>query len=227
MTKNIDQNIIEKINKLLALGQSPNEHEAKLAMINAQKLLTKHNLSMHDIKAKEDTLDIIEKVLGLDSTRVATWKSSLLNSICLNNYCTLLISTGYNRQKSFKIIGTDVNIQMVLQMYEYLYETIERITKKSDTKGTTEKNSFRLGMINGINEQFRAIKDAMERDGIDEECTALMVVDFEKKNKTAISKFLENYRIRQTSSKGSRIDGGAYAKGRVEGSKVSLNKQVK
>jgi len=227
MTNNIDQSIIEKINKLLALGQSPNEHEAKLAMMNAQKLLTKHNLSMCDIKTKENTINIKERILNLESTRVATWKSALLNSICLNNYCTLLISTGYRREKSFKIIGDEINIQVVLNMYEYLYEAVERITKKSDTKGATEKNSFRLGMINGINEQFDAIKREMEQHGVDEECTALMVVDYEKKNKTAIAKFLESYSIRRSSAKGSRIDGNAYSKGRAEGQKVSLRKQVK
>jgi hypothetical protein len=227
MTKNIDQNIIDKINKLLALGQSPNEHEAKLAIANAQKLLTKHNLSMKDILVKEDGIDIMEKNVSLDSTRVATWKSALLNALCFSNYCKLLISTGYKREKSFKIVGTEVNVETVLMMYDYLYDVVERVTKKSGTKGITEKNSFRLGMVNGIYEKLKEIKQEMEYNGVDEECTALMVVNFEKENKKAIDKYLDSYKIRKSSSNNSNINANAFSKGHAEGRKVNLNKQIK
>ena len=45
----VDQNLLEKISKLLALTSSPNEHEAALAAEKAAELLAKHNLSVADL----------------------------------------------------------------------------------------------------------------------------------------------------------------------------------
>ncbi len=45
-----NEGIIRKIQRLLALGQSPNEAEANLAMAKAQELLAKHNLEAAMVK---------------------------------------------------------------------------------------------------------------------------------------------------------------------------------
>ena len=42
--------IKDKIAKLLALAESPNENEAKLALLKARKLMAKHKLSEKDIE---------------------------------------------------------------------------------------------------------------------------------------------------------------------------------
>ena len=42
----MDEKLIEKIKKLLALSESSNENEAKIAMLKAQELLAKHKLSI-------------------------------------------------------------------------------------------------------------------------------------------------------------------------------------
>jgi hypothetical protein len=45
----MDQKIIEKLQKLLALAASDNEHEAGLAMSKAEALMREHNLSVADV----------------------------------------------------------------------------------------------------------------------------------------------------------------------------------
>ena len=49
----------DKIRKLLALAESPNEHEAKAALLKARQLMAEHKLSENDVKCK--TLEIVEK----------------------------------------------------------------------------------------------------------------------------------------------------------------------
>ena len=44
--------ILDKVHKLLALAQSPNEHEAQTAMAKAHELLLRHNLSLLDTQTK-------------------------------------------------------------------------------------------------------------------------------------------------------------------------------
>jgi len=46
----MNKKILEKIQKLLSLATSDNEHEAKAAMDKANALLVKHNLSMQEAK---------------------------------------------------------------------------------------------------------------------------------------------------------------------------------
>jgi hypothetical protein len=45
----IDQKIIDKLQKLLALSASDNENEATLAMKKAEELMREHNLSVADV----------------------------------------------------------------------------------------------------------------------------------------------------------------------------------
>lgn len=40
----------EKIRKLLALAESPNENEAKLALLKARQLMAEHKLSEAEVK---------------------------------------------------------------------------------------------------------------------------------------------------------------------------------
>ena len=40
----------EKIRKLLALAESPNEHEAKAALIKAHQLMAEHGLNVRDLR---------------------------------------------------------------------------------------------------------------------------------------------------------------------------------
>jgi hypothetical protein len=60
----LDTTVIDKINKLLALANSPNEHEAALAAQKASVLLTQYNLSLADL-GKDDLTEIAELAIAL------------------------------------------------------------------------------------------------------------------------------------------------------------------
>ncbi|OQA66346.1 MAG: hypothetical protein BWY36_00910 [Candidatus Diapherotrites archaeon ADurb.Bin253] len=218
--------IFAQIQKLLALGTSPNENEAKLATAKANALLLKYNLSIDDVEDVKMGSGITQRKHAIDGKRVAHWKSGLMNVVCESNYCRVLISTEYNGSKNFIIIGKKVNINITEQMYVYLYETIERLSKNYG-RGVTEKNSYRLGMVQGIYEVLKAQKQQQEKNGI-EECTALMVVNFEKENNNAIQKYIneEIGRVRKTTQK-NNINGNAYGEGVRDGRNVNLNKQIR
>ena len=46
----MEKDYSEKIKKLLALAESPNEHEAKAALLKAKELMAEHKLSELDVK---------------------------------------------------------------------------------------------------------------------------------------------------------------------------------
>lgn len=75
-------NIKDKIAKLLALAESPNENEAKAALLKARELMAEHKLRPEDVKkAKKEK--VIRKVLDITCTAMTNpWAASLLRCCC-------------------------------------------------------------------------------------------------------------------------------------------------
>jgi len=225
MTQKIDKSIVEKIEKLLALGQSPNEHEAKLAIENANRLLTKYNLTMLDLNKNEN--NTIQFVFEQNSSRVSTWKNTLLKGVCITNFCDLVISRG--SKVNFIIIGKEFNISIVKNLFEYLSEAIELWARKNGGKGTSAKNSYKVGMAFGLVSRLAQIKQEAEQKGFQEDITttALVVKNLhevmKKENETYMA---NNFNIKTTSKAISVSNGSAYNKGYKDSSNISLNQQL-
>lgn len=75
--------ILDKVHKLLALAQSPNEHEAQTAMAKAHELLLRHNLSLLDTQTK---WNYIHKQVG-EIGRRGPAKSIISAILCKYFFC--------------------------------------------------------------------------------------------------------------------------------------------
>jgi hypothetical protein len=84
------QEIIDRINKLLALATSANEYEASAAAAKAQEILTEHNLRLEDIETgqKSPTLPIEQITIGSNSRKVH-WKGFIANALANANFCNM------------------------------------------------------------------------------------------------------------------------------------------
>ena len=227
MSAIINQDIIEKVQKLLALGQSPNEHEAQRAIEHAQRLLLKYNMTMNDVKIAAD--DVKETIIE-NGKRASTWKSSLLNVIAEFNYGTFLIYSGGGNFK-YSVIAKEVNFIVIKNMYEYLVEAIDRMAKDYSGKGVREKNSYRIGIVNGLRIRFVELQNERKQSGVQFEdgtqITALMVVSQEKQERQAIQTYFnENIKVVKTKKTASKLSAGAYSAGRNDAGKISLNSQI-
>lgn len=95
----MDNKIIEKIQKLLSLSESSNEHEAEVAMLKAQEFLAKYKLSIKEVKEyKGYNSKIQEKATDITFTK-AKWKAQLAGAISDNFGCY-----HYFRRKGTNII---------------------------------------------------------------------------------------------------------------------------
>lgn len=85
--------IIDKIRKLLALSQSPNEHEAALAASRVQDLLADYNLSLAEVhaagdkasKAKQEFTPREQK--SHDKAAMYKYQTQLMEALARNNFC--------------------------------------------------------------------------------------------------------------------------------------------
>ena len=149
----MDEKLVKKIQKLLALSESNNEHEAQLAMLKAQELLIKHKLSLKDVKEFKTYNDSIKEKKTKISFKKAKWKAELASLVGDNFGCYVFFKTRYSHTITF--FGK-----------EYLKEGYS-------TKGI--ENDYAMGFINGLSEKFEEQKQANQEWGLillkDEEVT--------------------------------------------------------
>jgi len=79
-------NIKDTIAKLLALAGSPNEHEAKAALLKARELMVKYKLREIDIKRLE-TAEVVERLTGITCTKMTNTWAARLSAIVADHYC--------------------------------------------------------------------------------------------------------------------------------------------
>lgn len=212
------EKILSKVKKLLALAESPNEHEAALAAARAQELLLRHNLSMKDIKTETE-------VVVLDASKDAPiWKINLLFRVCKAFYCESFTKD----TRSLIIIGSKADAEVALFTYKYLYDTVLRLTdaySKSpsfrDRRGSL--TSYCLGVVSSICETLQAMVAKNEQAPCAQSNTIVLMKTAKERQ---IADYLkERFEVGQTELPDMDItDMRAYSSGRADGRKVIIAK---
>lgn len=157
MTEN---KIYEKIEKLLALSSSPNEHEAQAALLKAQELMAKYNITIQ----KSCEIEYATEGIELIDTGIAT--IALINIIAKNFKCK-----PYLAGKIINFYGHCEDVPICVKAFEYAYKTLNKLSSKRynefrkwgySTKGFFQ--NYKLAFINELKQKF------------EKQCTALMIV---------------------------------------------------
>ena len=149
------ENIINKISKLLALSKSVNENEGKNALMLAQKLLLKHNLSMADVEIKNYSSKVIE-VKANNISLYSEWARALASIVAENFRCRLLISH-WRRYSRAIFVGYQHDEKKKKNVFDYTAKLVKRLSRKyvdehrrlySSTRRL--KRSYINGFITGL-----------------------------------------------------------------------------
>lgn len=165
----MEQEIVKKIKKLLALSSSDNTHEAESAMLKAQELLAKHNLQLSEIE-EHKIRNAIEDVTNITFTK-AKWKGRLAKIIASNFRCEMYYKTYRNHKVTF--LGLEEDVVICKVMTEYAIECIKKETNKIAKiyreRGDSAKgieNDFALGFIGGLSKKFEEQKQKNQEWGL-------------------------------------------------------------
>jgi len=153
--------MLEKIRKLLALAESPNVHEAEIAMARARALMEKYELDLgvhdHDFcyaylggphKQKAATAKMISSLLICHFGVVAVWIPSRM----IQPPRTVWL---------LEINGSATNIEIAEYVHDYLRAELEilwqarRLSNPAE-KGRSLKRDFQLGVLRGLHEKLGA-----------------------------------------------------------------------
>ena len=157
-------NIKEKIEKLLRLGQSPNENEAKAAMLKARELMMRHKLSEKDFENKTNEKIVRLKTGIFHTARAYMWVIDLAHVIAPNYACNYYVEQGYRAQKSEVVIcGFKEDAKLCAHVFKYAYDCVNTKIKemKKSMKGEDSYTvrsycfSYAFGFIDGLQESYR------------------------------------------------------------------------
>ncbi len=150
------EKIMQRIDKLLSLSNSPNVHEAERASAKAQELLAKYNLELDSNKLDNEIFEI-----QVSSGKYEDWKL-FLASVVADNYRCRNYSTGAH----FKFVGFRTDVLVARKIYFFLYEVAvaqcneylsnykkeaKKKRKKVDVRLSRElTTSYYQGFIDGV-----------------------------------------------------------------------------
>jgi len=215
--------IIAKIQKLLALANSSNEHEAALAASHAQRLLSEHNLAMADIESanKPETADKVETQV---SKTLPKWLRHLSAGVSTAFDCR---SVHYPATGKMTFIGVGADVQVAAYTFTYLERTVRRLC------GSYMKNHVTPNLANRHRELMRqsyylgAVSTITTRLKVQKMQTPItsgaLVPVKEGLIKQAMNEIGPTRTVR---SRRSYINADAYTRGQDDGRQVGIHKGI-
>jgi len=225
--------ILEKVRKLLALSTSPSEAEAASALAKAQELLARYGLGMADVSTQDP--EVTEDVL-LEKKRLRKWESSLIHTVSTCTFTQALHLQGPSGGKVV-LIGRELNTQAAKELFAYLHITVLKLGRAHSDQ-VAHLESFRFGLVQRLGERLSELSRGSEQSGgpwagssssspaEETESRALtvrMVQTSTRENKEYINR---KYGKLKTKARGCRVDPGSYHQGRSAGDGVALNRQI-
>lgn len=152
--------IIRKIQDLMKLAQdNPNDEEGQTALLMAQRLLLKYNLSMETVQDRSNKdKDVIKESMTEKVSRMPWWKMKLHAILATNFRCKSIRTRNFVSRKTYlRFVGYEADVKFVAEIYEatlmYLDYRLKRIREQH--MGVEYKNSYLLGFLSGIEERFK------------------------------------------------------------------------
>lgn len=245
------KDIIDRIKKLLALSNSPNEHEAAQAASKAQELLMEHNIDLDSIRETRTQAEIAIDTEALEMTlKRVFWKGQLANAIAKNNFCKFWWNKG-----EMQLTGKSHNIAIAKSIYQYLIKTIDRLARNgtkaeklkykiyteqladmpyatiyAEPNWRTWKSSFIAGCAQRLTERLNEQSELMNTEGIPgTTVTGLACRQARQREFDAIALAMRQQGIflsRNRTTSSTKITRDGYAAGRKAGNDISLNRQM-
>ncbi len=165
-----DDRTLRLVRKLLSLADSPNEHEAQVAVQKARRLLVKYNIDLVNLDAERRFESrIVGEVKGRH-TSAEIWLSAILNrfffveAIWSQSYDAVNDRSGTRLQ----IYGTSQNLDMAGYVYGYLNGLLPQLwdtyQEREGLSGNRERQRYYTGVLEGFHAKLTEQEGQLERD---------------------------------------------------------------
>jgi hypothetical protein len=172
---------LERAKKLLALGESENEHEAALATAQAQRILERFEIELAELGSIDAEAEpMTEGSWSCGGKRTIThWRLRVADALAHANGCTLFYSG-----PRVTCCGRRSDVRRVANFWSLVCSEVERISRiQCRGRGARYANSFKMGCAASIRAEIKRESDELraEMRGTVRD-TALVVVDTRRKD---------------------------------------------
>jgi len=216
-----EEQVLSRIQKLLALAESKNEHEAQAAASAAQRLMLKYNIESV-LRGGAHAYGF--KHLGKPSGRIGA-SPRLLASILSDFFFVEVIWVPVwrplegKRGSVLEVCGTRHNLELAEYVHAFLTQTAERLwrqyKKQAGVRAARNHEAYLAGVMQGFRERLEREREKNRSEGL------VWVGDGE---------LHDYFRARHPSIRWTRIAarrvGDAYARGREAGRDIVLHRGV-
>lgn len=214
-----EDRILRRITKLLALAESPNTHEAELAMQTAQRLMLSYNI---DLNKQHVAQNYRFRTVGPIKTRHEGWEQVLGGLLAEHFFVRCIWVPVYlplegKSATVLELCGSDANLEIATYVHHFLSETGARIWKTwRAQRGSGDRRQFLSGLMVGFREKLLMQQTKNQQEGL------ILAQDMGLEN------FMDRrYPRLHTRRGGSTTMSDAFFEGRMEGQKLILHKAVK
>lgn len=210
--------ILDKIKKLLRLGQSPNRHEAELAIQRAFELAARYQIDIENVSL-EDSDRKIQGLAFTSPSRLSFARKKILNLLC--EFFNVNVVT--NRHLSMvTFIGKEVDIQIARYVYDFLHTACAAALRefaqgKRKLSANTKKN-FVQGFIYGVAHKLR-----QAQGNLGPQTEALVLNERARREKFESSTFQN---LKPVKAEPDRRNDRASIAGFIQGEKVQIRKPI-
>lgn len=142
------EKLLLRLQKLMALAESSNPHEAELATSKANQLLIKHNLQRLEMASEDETIYVLPVMFAPRS-------NSKMHAVyeILKTFFVAPVFTKRNGKVALDIVGDKTSVKIAEYVSLFLQHELERLwleaKKTKKLSGARAKNSFFAGVARG------------------------------------------------------------------------------
>jgi hypothetical protein len=212
--------IKDRIKKLLALAQSPNENEARAALLKARELMAKYKLTEEDVsESAKGLVNIVCNTIKWTSDSGDIWMTELAKVICENQMCAASWSVEKgHRTYTLCITGFEEDVEVCKVTMEYATDfvrsAIKRIRRGTNANPKAVSKSYAHGFIFGL-------ELAYEEQNMDHPEWALVV-----QTPKEVQEFSDRLGTKTVGVKDAGFDYMSYMKGQKDGQEFSRRKVI-
>ena len=163
--------ILQRIAKLLALGESPNENESKSALRKAHELLLRHNIDSVELGERGFSW----RHLGPARNRHHEYEHTIANLLSAHFFVESIWTSTFlaGDDKSATVLeihGTEENLEFAQYVHEFLTSVLEPLWSEHKRlrgiRGNRERLRFFAGVTEGFGRSLSEKRDDLQKEGL-------------------------------------------------------------
>jgi hypothetical protein len=167
-----EEKIVERIARLLALAESPNQNEAEAAMAAAQRLMLKHNL---DAVRSREVRDYGFAHLGVPTGRVGEHERLVAMILGKHFFVEAIWIPVYRpaegkRGSVLEICGAQANLAIAEYVHGFLHQTALRLWREHKRKrgigSDRERRAYLAGVMTGFADKLGTQATTSRNEGL-------------------------------------------------------------